>query len=251
MDKHIGLALGGGSVLGAAHIGVLRALEEFDYTITHLSGTSIGAFVGALVASGKDWREIEEIALNLSWFKVARLRLSKLGLMSNERLGESVRDMIGDASFADLAIPLYIVAADISNGDKVVLSSGSVADAVMASTCIPGIFEPVELDGKLLVDGGVCDNVPIAVLDDAGVSPIIGVDLMIRHAQRRPGSMIEVLMNSFAFTISGTMKLVSEEKHITLISPELSEFNSVEIKQIPDLIKQGYHQAVEVLKGLE
>ena len=251
MDKHIGLALGGGAVLGAAHIGVLKALDEYDYTITHLSGTSIGSFVGALCASGKTWQEIEEIALNLSWFKVAKLRFSKLGLMSNERLGASVQEMIGKNSFEDLHIPLYIIAADISTGEKKVISTGSVADAVMASTCIPGIFEPVELDGNLLVDGGVCENVPLSILRDLKVRKIIGVDLLARHAHRRPGSIVEVLINSFAFALSGSVKQVSKKKGITVIAPELSEFNSVEVKQIPDLINQGYASAVEVLKTLE
>ncbi len=251
MKKKIGVAFGGGAVLGAAHVGVLRAFEEYDYEITHISGTSIGSLVGALVAFGKDWREVEEIALNLSWLKAARLSFSRMGLLSNEKLGESIIDMIGDVRFEDAEIPLYMVAADIGNGDRVVISSGEVAPAIMASTCIPGIFEPVELDGRLLVDGGICENVPVQVLNELGVTPIIGVDLMTRHAHRRPKSIIEVLINSFAFALSGDTKQFSNNKGITMITPSLSEYNSVDTKQIPGLIAQGYQDAVQVLQELE
>ncbi len=251
MDKQIGLALGGGAVLGAAHVGVLRALDEFGYEITHISGTSIGSVVGALLAFGKDWKEIEEIALNLSWFKAARLSFSRMGLLSNEKLGQSIIDMIGSVTFDQAKIPLYIVAADIGNGDKVVLSSGDVASAIMASTCIPGIFEPVEYNDRLLVDGGICENVPVKVLADLGVSPIVGIDLMTRHAHRRPGSIIEVLINSFAFALSGSVKDFSGREGIKIISPKLFEFNSVDIKQIPELIEQGYRDASEALESFE
>jgi len=251
MKKSVGLALGGGAVLGAAHVGVLRALHEYGYQFTHISGTSVGSLIGALVAFGKDWKQIEEIALNLSWLQAARLRFSKLGLLSNERLGKSIREMIGDVAFDEAEIPLYMIATDIGNGDRVVLSSGDVAEAIMASTCIPGIFEPVEIDGRLLVDGGICENIPVQVLADAGVSPIMAVDLMSRHAHRRPKNIIEVLINSFAFTLSSSVKQVLDRKDVWIISPELSDYNTVETKQIPELIERGYQDALRQLEAWE
>jgi len=251
MKKKVGLALGGGAVLGAAHVGALRALDEYGYEFTHISGTSIGAFVGAFLAFGKSWKEIEEIALNLSWLKAARLRFSKMGLFSNAKLGDSIKEMIGEVSFEEAEIPLYIVATDISSGEKAVLSSGDVSQAIMASTCIPGVFEPVEIDGRMLVDGGICENVPIQVLLDQKAKPIIAVDLLTRRAHRKPASITEVMINSFSFTLSRTTKFVSENKHVKIISPNLEQFNSVETKQIPDLIEQGYQDTLEMLKSWE
>lgn len=250
MSKKIGLALGGGAVLGAAHVGVLRALDEFDYEITHVSGTSVGSLVASLIAFGKTWEEIEEIALNLSWLQAAKIKFSKLGLLTIDKLGDSFIEMIGDVTFDEARIPLSMVATDISNGERIVLSSGSVPLSIMASCCIPGVFAPVELNGRKLVDGGIVENVPILALKEQGVSPILGVDLISRHAHREPTSMIEVLINSFAFTVSRAVRMAIEEEDIQLISPELSEFNSIDTRQIPDLIERGYRDAMEILNTM-
>ncbi|HDP97696.1 MAG TPA: patatin, partial [bacterium] len=158
----IGLALGGGAVLGAAHIGVLKAMEELDIPVHFVAGTSIGALVAALYAFGKDYKQIEKIAAELDWLDVSGLSLSQYGLLSNKKLGKIINKAIGDVDFEDARIPLAMIATDISHGKEVVLKQGNVATAVMASTCIPGIFIPVEIEGKLLVDGGVVENVPIS-----------------------------------------------------------------------------------------
>ncbi|MGM0432895.1 MAG: patatin-like phospholipase family protein [Spirochaetota bacterium] len=251
MRKEIGLALGGGAVLGAAHIGVLRALDEYGYTFTHISGTSIGALVGALVAFGKDWKEIEEIALDLSWYKAARVTLSRMGILSNEKLGESIGNVLGHTTFASAKLPLYIVATNITNGEKVVLTSGDVTQAVMASTCVPGIFAPVEIDGNLLVDGGISENVPIQVLSERDISPIIAVDLLTQHTQTRPKNVFEVLLNSFSFALASSVMAARDREDVLVISPALSDYNTVDTKQIPKLIQQGYEDAVKSLEALE
>lgn len=98
-NKKIGLALGGGAVLGAAHIGVLRALEEFDISASYIAGTSIGAFVSAFYAFGKRWHEIEKIASDLKWLDVSGISLSRFGLLSNEKLGDLISEHIGDVTF--------------------------------------------------------------------------------------------------------------------------------------------------------
>ena len=149
-SSKIGLALGGGAVLGAAHVGVLRAMEEFDIEINYITGTSIGAFVAAFVAFGKKWPEIEEIASELKWMDITGVTLSKYGLLSNEKLGNLIIKHIGDKNIEDAEIPLAMIATDIETGEKVILDKGPVAEAAMASTCIPGIFKPVEINVKCL-----------------------------------------------------------------------------------------------------
>lgn len=245
--KKIGLALGGGAVLGAAHIGVIRALEEMDIEISYVTGTSIGAFVGALYAFGNTSKDIEEIALKLSWMDISGLALFESGLLSNAKLGELLDESLGEKKIEDADIPLAVIATDITNGDKVVLDKGPVAQAVMASTCIPGVFGPVTFDDKLLVDGGIVENIPIDTVRNMGADYVIAVDLNAIKTYHKPDSILDVIINSFHFTLKAAAKFQTENADL-LITPDLSEFNMVSTDQIKDLIKQGYKDAKEQLE---
>ena len=246
-NKKIGLALGGGAVLGAAHIGVLKALKEHDISISYVSGTSIGAFVSAFLAFEKTWEEIEEIAKDLNWLDISGMSLSQFGLLSNKKLGKLIEEYIGDVNFEEAKIPVAMIATDITSGDKVVLDKRNIAQAVMASTCIPGIFVPVEIEDRLLVDGGIVENVPITPLEDMGAEVIIGVDLNAEHARKKPENIIEVLLRSFDFLIKTATELQTAEADI-LIKPDLSDFNMVDIDQADDLIEVGYKEAIKILQ---
>ena len=248
-NKKIGLALGGGAVLGAAHVGVLKALEELEISVQYVAGTSIGAFVSAFYAFDKTWKEIEEIALKLKWMDISGISLSQYGLLSNEKLGELITEYIGDKKFKQSSIPLAMVATDISNGKKVVLKKGLVAKAAMASTAIPGIFKPLEIDGKLLVDGGIVENVPIHTLKDMGADYIIGVDLNAKHSYERPDNIVDVMVNSFHFTLQASAKLQTKEADL-LIQPDLSSFNRSDMDQVEDLIEKGYDDSIGKLKEI-
>ena len=120
-DKEVGLALGGGSVLGAAHIGVLRAITEEEISIKYVAGTSIGSFVGSLFAFGKNWEEIKDIALELDWLDISSMSLSQFSLFSNKRIEEIFEKHIGDVNIEEAKIPLNIVATDINRGKRVVM----------------------------------------------------------------------------------------------------------------------------------
>jgi NTE family protein len=247
--KKIGLALGGGAVLGAAHIGVLRVLEEMDVEISCIAGTSIGAFVAALYAFGKSSKDIEEIALHLSWMDISGLALFKSGLLSNAKLGDLLDKSLGEKNIEEASIPLSILATDITIGDKVVLSKGSVANAVMASTCIPGVFSPVEHNELLLVDGGIVENTPIDTVRSMGADYVIGVDLSDVKTYQKPDSIVDVLINSFHFTMKTASRYQTEHADL-LVVPDLSVFNMVSTDQIKELIEQGYKDAKEQLKDL-
>jgi NTE family protein len=248
-NRKIGLALGGGAVLGAAHVGVLRALEEFEISINCVAGTSIGAFVSAFFAFNKHWTEIKEITLDLNWLDISALSLSKMGLLSNEKLGKLITEHIGDVNFAKADIPIAMISTDISNGEKIILKEGKVADAVMASTCIPGIFIPLEIGNKLLVDGGIVENVPITPLKEMGADFIIAVDLNAEYSHKKPEGIVEVLLNTYDFTIMTATKLQTEEADV-LIKPDLSSFNMVDTNQTADLIEQGYLEAKKVFNRI-
>ncbi len=240
--KKRGLALGGGAVLGAAHVGVLKAIDEYRIRITRITGTSIGAFVAAFAAFGKSWKEIEAIAKELNWLDVSGISLSRFALLSNEKLGELIKKHIGDKNIEDAHIPLAMVAADITTGEKVVLNKGSVARAAMASTCIPGIFKPVEIDGRLLVDGGVVESVPVITLKDMGARKVIAVDLNAKHEYGVPENIIDIILNSYHYTMMASAKLQTEDADL-LIEPDLSAFNRSNMKQVSNLMEKGYEDA--------
>ncbi len=246
--KRIGLALGGGAVLGAAHVGVLRALKEHDVTVDYVSGTSIGAFVAAFVAAGKTWEEIEEIAKELKWLDVSGISLSQMGLLSNKKMGKLLKETLGDITFEKAQIPAAMITTDIVNGEKVILKKGDIASAVMASTCIPGIFAPVEREDRSLVDGGVLENVPITPLQDFGADMIIAVDLISHHHVQQPDNIVEVLLNTFDFMITNASKTYTEKADI-LITPDLSGASRVDTDQTPELIEIGYKAAQRVLSA--
>ncbi len=248
-DDKIGLALGGGAVLGAAHIGVLRALDEFEIPINYIAGTSIGALISSLYAFGKSWEEIEKIAIDLDWFDISGIALSQYGLLSNKKMAKLITKEIGDVAFDDAKIPLAMIATDITSGEKVVLNEGDVATAVMASTCIAGIFKAVELNGRLLVDGGIVENVPISPLKEMGAETIITVDLISQRAHKKPDNIIEIILNALNFALITTTKLQIKEADI-LIKPNLGKFNMIDTQQTSDLIKAGYKEGKALLEKI-
>jgi NTE family protein len=237
-----GLALGGGAVLGAAHVGVLKALREHEVKIDCITGTSIGALVGAFYAFGKSTDEIEAIAAQLSWLDVTSFTLTKYGLLSNKSLGKLINDHLGDCRMESANIPFAVVATDIATGQKVVISEGPVAEAVMASTCLPGIFKPVRWGERFLVDGGIVENVPVATLRDLGANRIIAVDLNARQGSSSPKNILEVMTNSFHFLIKSSTHFDVNHNDL-LIEPDLSKFNMVDTRKTKKLIEQGYIDA--------
>jgi NTE family protein len=246
--KKTALALGGGAVLGAAHVGVLRALTELDITVSMISGTSIGSFIGSLYAFGKSWQEIRDIVFDLDWLDMTSLALSQYGLLSNKKMGDIVCALLGDKNIEDALIPLSMVSTDIGTGKKVIFRKGDVAAAVMASSCIPGIFRPVECAGSLLVDGMLMENVPVSPLVESGAESIICVDLLARHPFNKPENIIGLLLNAFYCTITNTTALQIDVADLC-ISPDLSGFNLIDTGLIPDIMDEGYRAALSALKA--
>jgi len=241
-QKKIGLALGGGGVLGAAHIGVLKALEEFDLSVQAITGTSIGAFVAALYAFGSSWVDISEIAREINWLDASQISLSQYGLLSNEQLGDFIAEHIGEVTFDQAVVPAAMAATDITRGEKVILDQGDVARAVMASTCIPGVYEPVEIDHRLLVDGGMVENVPLMPLRDLGADYLIGVSLTERYLEKKPENILDVLLRSYYFSIEKTTEMQTQEADL-LIKPDLGTFDLIDPGQVEELLEEGYAEA--------
>ncbi len=174
-----GLALGSGSARGLAHIGVIRALNEAGIPVHCVAGTSMGALIGAVYASGM-LDPLEQVYLDFDWKKITALfdvTLPKSGLIDGRKVGNFVRQYVSDERVEELPIAFRAVATDVGNGEEVVIDSGDVIDAVRASISVPGIFTPVKYDGRILVDGGLVNPVPVSVTRAMGAEQVIAVDL--------------------------------------------------------------------------
>ena len=175
----IGVALGSGSARGLAHIGVLRALAEAGITVDVVAGTSMGAFVGAIFAAGKLDR-LEAEFTKLDWSSIAALLdpiFPRSGLIEGQKIGDFMRTHVRATSIEQLPMPFLAMATDIASGEEVAIRSGDLIAAVRASIAVPGIFTPVRSNGRILVDGGLVNPVPVNAARAMGADLVIAVDL--------------------------------------------------------------------------
>jgi NTE family protein len=178
--KKVGLALGSGGAKGLAHIGVIKILEKHHIPIDFIAGSSIGAMVGGFYASGLTSNEIEEVALSTDWRRILSVlsdpRL-KNGLIGGDKTRAFIERYVNGKNIEDCHIPFAAIATDLATGEIVVLRSGSMASAIRASVSIPLAYAPVEVEGRLLVDGGLAAPVPVTVTRAAGMDVVIAVNL--------------------------------------------------------------------------
>ncbi len=175
----IGIALGAGAVRGMAHIGILKVLEENGFEPDYVTGTSIGAIIGAFYASGRSPEWIERFVLYTRWKELLDFTIPNRGFLEGRSIEASLQRVTRHRSFDDIEKPLRVVATDITNNEKVVFKEGNVAKATRASMSIPGVFDPVEIHGKKLVDGAMVDPIPTEDLKEMGADIVIAVDLSI------------------------------------------------------------------------
>ena len=192
MTAKIGLVLGGGGARGLAHIGILKVLIREHIPIDVISGTSMGGIVGAMHAVGLSPDQMEAEATKRGdigqIFKLVDLQLVGSGLVGGKRIKKMLVEMLGaETTFADLRLPFAVIATDYNSGREVVLKDGNLADAVRATMSVPGIFEPVEIGGFKLLDGGVLNNVPVGVARSLGAEKVIAVDVLPNFRLNEPG----------------------------------------------------------------
>jgi len=245
-NRKIGLALGSGAALGSAHIGVLKAFDELNLKISYISGNSIGSVVASLFAFGKNWQDIKNIAINMNWVETSNLSISKYGLFNNKKLGDKIIESIGNKNFNESNIPLFITASDLNTGKKIILKDGNVPKAVMASSAIPNIFKPVEINDKLLADGGIVENVPISAIKNKA-DIVIGVNLNTNRSFKKPTNWFDVLSNTYSILINNINKTSINDANL-IIEPNLNEFNLFDTKNTETLIDKGYDESIKVLK---
>src|SRR5690554_1516099 len=195
-NTRIGLALGGGAAKGIAHIGVLKAFEEEQIPIHCISGTSVGALVASYHAFGRPAESILSICSTLNLSKILNFTLERGGLFSTNAIRDMIHRDLGDVRIEDANIPLAICATDIETGEQLIFREGNLADVVCASMAVPGLFVPVEINGRTLVDGGLVENVPISPLAKMGAGITVAIDLSHVSRYPKPDNTFDVITNA-------------------------------------------------------
>ena len=183
--RRVGIAFGGGSSHGIAHVGVLQAFAEKGLEIEFIAGTSAGAIIGVLAAAQLPHGQIERIARRIEWPGVMSLSWSGKGLMQNANLRSSIDATLGNRRIEQLPIAFAAIATDVATGERVILRKGPAGAAVGASCSIPVMFEPVNIDGRDLVDGGLTEPVPVIAVREMGAEVVIGVDVAFRPGEEK------------------------------------------------------------------
>jgi NTE family protein len=283
----VGLVLSGGGARGAAHVGVLKVLDELRVPVDAIAGTSMGAVVGGLYASGMSAEEIDRLIRSVNWQDAFQDRppreelgfrrkqddrnflvryalgvtdrgfVMPRGLIQGQKLEQELRKAtlaVADIrDFDDLPIPFRAIATDLETGEAVIMKSGDLVSALRASMSAPGVFAPVQRDGRLLVDGGLVENLPVDVARSMGVDVLIVVDVSFPlYARDELTTPLEVTNQAFAIlirsrTLEQREKLTSDD---ILIDPPLGRFTSADFSRVPHAIRAGEQGALSAKEAL-
>lgn len=279
----IGLVLSGGGAKGFAHIGVLKVLEKAGIKIDYIAGTSMGAVVGGLYASGYSATQIDSIFYNTDFnellqdyiprasksfyekrndqiyaislpfhkFKIGiPIALSK-GMYNYSLLSKLTHKVRYINDFSKLPIPFLCVATDIEKGEEVILKNGYLAQAMLASSAFPSLFSPVEIDGQLLVDGGVINNYPVEEVRKMGADIIIGVDVQDDLKDRN--SLKDATRILVQITNLDMIKRMKEKQKLTdiYIKPDVSNFGVISFNEGQEIIKKGEEAGMAIIDQLK
>ena len=278
----VGLALGGGGARGLAHIGVLKVLERENIPIDLITGTSMGAIIGGVYALKKDISAIEKIAEKYSKISefnidfsfsekerkdkpfflkkmsdflkkgyILNLELRRKYIDEGEGIKKIIKDLVGDKAFTDTKIPFAVVAADLVKGEKVILNQGKLFDALLASSSIPGMFPPVILDKKILVDGGIVDVVPIQSAQSLGANFVIGVNVGQTIKKRVEfDNAVEIFFRSDSITSAELRKLQLSFADV-VITPKIGRFHWSDFSKPEQCIREGEIAAQNIILELK
>ncbi|EQC45892.1 phospholipase, patatin family [Bacteriovorax sp. BSW11_IV] len=247
LKRNIGLALGGGGARGAAHIGVLRVLEENRIDIRNIAGTSAGAIVAALYAFGMKPNELEKTLKTLRPIDIRSIKIGALGVFENGPLIKLIETYLPKNALIEQAeIPLAIHTTDIETGEAIVLSQGRLKEALLASCCVPGIYTPQIIDGRVLVDGGLTENVPISALHKLESGFIMAVNLNGSFSYMKPDSIIDVATNALDIAIDQRTRDQIEDADLA-INLDLFKYSRTSAIHFEELVKAGYEQTKVIL----
>jgi NTE family protein len=239
MPPTVGIALSGGGVKGFAHLGVLKALEEKGIKPDLLAGVSAGAIVGSFIAAGKRPEEAMELINESDFFDFAKLSIPNRGIFTLDNMTENLEKSLGVRIFADLKIPFYVGAANLEKARMEYFNQGDLIKIIQASSSIPVLFSPVEINGDLYVDGGLFENLPVNPLLNK-CDKIIAVNVMPVKLEEKIESITDIAVRTFQLkTVANAMEL--RKKADVYIEPTgIEEYNILNTKYSQELYELGY-----------
>jgi len=238
----IGVALGSGGAKGFAHIGVLKVFEEEGVPIDMMAGSSMGALACALYGVGHNWESMKKLAIAFNRLHYLDLTVPKTGLINGRKVTGLIKAITHQKRFEDCRLPIGIVATDLKTGERVVFKKGWLYEAVRASISIPGIFTPVKIGGKILVDGGVIDRVPATVVRDMGADIVIAVDVGGFTPKQDIRTIFDVITLSIDIMQEQIVKLQQSSADIVL-KPPVAMLSPKALANIDHLVEIGEETA--------
>lgn len=269
----LGLALGGGGARGLAHILAFEVIDACGITPSTIAGTSMGSIMGALYASGKSGAQIREglekmlVAKNdnikdilsktpnlFKWLSIVRVEMNRGGLLKTDKFLHYLMEEIGVTTFEELKIPLHVVTTDFWSGEEVVISSGELLPAINASMAIPGIFAPVVIEDRVLVDGGLVNNLPYEI-----VAPLCDHTVAIDVAPCRSRQAHEPLIPGVVESVIGMFDLLSEKERLNkqnkatstiYIHPKISNIRILDFDKMESVFEQSQESMLDLKRQL-
>ena len=245
-NSKIGIALSGGGIRGLAHLGVLKALNEAGIHPDYVSGTSAGAIAGTLYCYGYTPDEIFELIVKTKFFKFLRPAISWKGILTMEVIEPLYGQYIQTNNFSELKIPLFIAATNLSKGHITYFSEGEIIRPLMASSCIPGVFDPIIMHDELYVDGGVLNNMPIDPLEEL-CQIIIGVNCNHLPEVHDVSNMRKMIERSVILAMNCNVYNRKPRCDYFIEPPGLAHFGVFDIKRAREIFDAGYQETSRLL----
>jgi NTE family protein len=238
-NLHVGLALSGGGVRGISHLGVIKGLTEAGIKIDKVSGSSAGAIVGAMYCQGYQPEEILKIIVETNYFKFMRPAISLTGFLKMDSVGNLFRLYLKHDDFAQLKIPLTVAATDIQKGKVRYFSEGELIKPIMASSCIPGMFDPIVINDMYLVDGGVLNNLPVEPLEGV-CDHVIGVNCNQLPEETNIRNMKNLIERSVIMSMNYNVYTRKSKCDFFIEIPDMGRYGVFDIKKAGELYQMGY-----------
>ncbi len=242
--KKTGIAFGGGGTRGIAHIGAIRVFQEYGVDFDYVAGNSAGAIAGAMYAAGIPWRALYDFVLDI------KRKLSRKSLLTyiDPRLVEGLADnFLKGKNFNDLEKPFCAIAVDLERGSLETLKAGSVSKALSASCAVPGVFQPVEIDGRAFIDGGTLRSIPTEAVRGMGAQKVVGIDL---NSDKRRGTKsrkrLDVLLAALNMSTNANCAICEQYSDI-MLRPALDSYPRHSFKSVEGMLKIGERTALERL----
>jgi NTE family protein len=240
MAPKIGIALSGGGVKGFAHLGVLKALEEKGIEADVLAGVSAGAIVGSFIAAGKKPLEVMELINESDFFDFAKLSLPDRGIFTLDNMTENLEKSLGIKSFEELKIPFYVGAANLERARMEYFDKGDLIKIIQASSSIPVLFSPVEINGELYVDGGLFENLPVnPLLDKCDI--LIAVNVMPVNLNEKLDSITDIAVRTFQLKTIVNAEELKAKADIFIEPTGIEKYNILNTKYSQELYDLGYN----------